>query len=41
MVYLVCDCVDGWVVEVLLGCGVDCDVRDGLKWTALYRARDV
>jgi hypothetical protein len=27
-------------VEALLGCGVDCDARDGAKRVALHRARD-
>ena len=39
-VHLACDRADGWAVEALLGCGVDCDARDGSKRTALHRARD-
>lgn len=38
--HLACDRGDGWAVEALLGCGVDCDARDGVGRTALHRARD-
>ena len=38
--HLACDRADGWAVEALLGCGVDCDARDGSRRTALHRARD-
>ena len=29
--HLACDRADGWAVEALLGCGVDCDARDGSR----------
>jgi len=38
--HLACERGDGWAVEALLGCGVDCDARDGVGRTALHRARD-
>ncbi|CAL54788.1 Ankyrin repeat [Ostreococcus tauri] len=38
--HLACDRGDGWASEALLGCGVDCDARDGVGRSALHRARD-